>query len=144
MSKNIEFRKEAGRFPEDFPEEIATSKKRRVPEDFRKVPGRFPGRAKTHKAPPQICCNPDRRAREKQQRGSRKKTPKTSPEIFRKISGRFPEEQPPAATPRSAWRQSDAVNKERANLRPNSLLLWFDFMQNVALRLANLELGDMF
>ena len=96
---------------------------------FRKVSGRFPEdfpEEQNHKAPP-----PPKASRE-------------IPEDFRKISGRFPEEQPPAATPRSAWRQSDAVNKERANLRPNSLLLWFDFMQNVALRIANLELGDMF
>ena len=36
------------------------------------------------------------------------------------------------------------MNNEKANLRPNSLLLWFDFMQNVTLPIANVELGDMF
>ena len=36
------------------------------------------------------------------------------------------------------------MNNEKANLRPNSLLLWFDFMQNMTLPIANVELGDMF
>ena len=142
-----------------------------VPEGFRKVPGRFSGRdcdiKKTQGSGrfPEGSRKISRKSENTQGAAADLLQPRSAgegkttagepqenaknvagnfPEDFRKISGRFPEEQPPAATPRSAWRQSDAVNKERANLRPNSLLLWFDFMQNVALRIANLELGDMF
>ena len=122
--KKTGFRKISGRFPDDFPEERKHTRRRR-----RSVATQIGGRGKN---------NSGGAGRKHQKR--RRNFSGIFPEDFRKIPGRAT----PASTPRSVWRQSDAVNKERANLRPNSLLLWFDFMQNVALRIANLELGDMF
>ena len=90
--ENAWFRKVSGRFPEYFPEEIATSKKRRVPEDFRKVPGRFPGRAKHTQGAAADLLQPRSAGEGKTTAGEPEENAKNVagnfPEDFRKIPGR--------------------------------------------------------
>lgn len=45
---------------------------------------------------------------------------------------------------RSAERLRESVRQERDQLPVGHVLVWFDWMQNVTLPLAHIELGDMF